>query len=211
MIDKKSITLACVSTNQPKQAMFVLDHCLDIFPFFDKVKLLSNYYGVENDINVEKVDVHSFESYNKFIVEKLSDHIDTDYVLIIQTDGFILNPHLWQNKFLQYDYIGAPWFWHNTCGNGGFSLRSKKFLEASSRLKYIPKHPKYQCCPEDNFLCLPSFNREFMEANGIKFADIKTALDFSFEHPMDFYPKHTIKHSFGFHGKHNMWHSHFKL
>jgi hypothetical protein len=50
-----------------------------------------------------------------------------------------------------------------------------------------------------------------MEANGIKFADIKTALDFSFEYPLDYYPKHTIKHSFGFHGKHNMWHSHFKL
>ena len=27
-------------------------------------------------------------------------------------------------KFMQYDYVGAPWPWFDESGNGGFSLRS---------------------------------------------------------------------------------------
>ena len=66
--------------------------------------------------------------YNQFILKDLNSHITTDFVLVIQYDGFVINPHKWDIKFSEYDYIGAPWPWAKDyqVGNGGFSLRSKK-------------------------------------------------------------------------------------
>jgi hypothetical protein len=54
-------------------------------------------------------------------------------VLLVQWDGYVCNPDAWDPAFLDCDYIGAKWFWHNDAmrvGNGGFSLRSRRLLEA---------------------------------------------------------------------------------
>ena len=43
------------------------------------------------------------------------------------------NPAAWDAAFLDCDYLGAKWFWHNDgmrVGNGGFSLRSRRLLLA---------------------------------------------------------------------------------
>ena len=77
-------------------------------------------------------------------------------MLVIQDDGHIVNPSLWDEEFLKYDYIGLPWpfedswiekqlkeqrpiirkvYPKNRVGNGGFSLRSRKFLEFSDSFK----------------------------------------------------------------------------
>lgn len=191
MIQGKTLTLLSVAWgNEVNKINKILDHCKNIFPYFDEVKLLSH--------------ITDLIEYNRFFIEDLNNYISTDFVLTVQSDGFIINPSSWNDNFLNYDYIGAPWPWHGACGNGGFSLRSKKFLETSSKLKYIKDHHEYECCPEDNFLCLDVYNRKFMLDNGIKFADIKTALDFSFEHPINQYPNSSINNSFGFHGKFNL-------
>lgn len=191
MIKNKTITLLSIAWGEElEKAKKVVKHCEEIFPFFDKVKIIT--------------EINNLLDYNIFCVEKLNGVIDTDFVLLVQSDGFILNPELWKDNFLNFDYIGAPWPWHGVCGNGGFSLRSKKFLEVSSTLKYIKYHPEYDLCPEDNFLCLSNYNRDFMINNGIKFADVETALDFSFEHSIFNFPNKTIKNSFGFHGKFNL-------
>jgi hypothetical protein len=139
--------------------------------------------------------------YNRFMIESLGGHVDTDFVLIAQSDGYITNPHLWQDKFLDYDYIGAPWSCYGVCGNGGFCLRSKKLLTESSRLRYDPKHNFFEHCPEDVFLCLDAFHRQTLLAQGIRFADMKTALEFSFESYVPEYPQQGIQNAFGFHGK----------
>lgn len=63
---------------------------------------------------------------------------DFDRVLMIQTDGLLLHGNL--DRFLKYDYIGAPWHRENErwgklsetipegVGNGGMSLRSPKAM-----------------------------------------------------------------------------------
>lgn len=201
MINNKSITLISLSTDKPKSSLQAIKHCAEIFPFFDEIKLLSNYEGQEENIKIHKVAVDSYTEYNRFIVEKLNAHIDTDYCLIIQDDGYIVNPDLWKKEFLEYDYIGAPWPWHEVCGNGGFSLRSKKFLELSSQLSYEEDHHEYSCAPEDWFLCVK--NRMYFLVNQIKFAPLDLAQAFSFETPMGF-PNEGKYNSFGFHGKHNL-------
>lgn len=191
MINSKSITLFAASwLDQVKPTSRVIQLCTKLFPYFDDVLHINS--------------ITSPKDYSKFMVEDLHKFIKTDFVMTVQMDGHIINPHFWKDKFLEYDYIGAPWWWHKVCGNGGFSLRSKKFLELSSKLKYDHYHKKYDVCPEDEFLCLESFNRKFFEKNGIKFADMETAIHFSFENPIDELPNHTIKQSFGFHGKRNL-------
>jgi hypothetical protein len=56
--------------------------------------------------------------------------IDTEIILIFQTDTIILDKNKDQiNNFLEYDYVGAPWRDGNV-GNGGLSLRRKsKMIE----------------------------------------------------------------------------------
>lgn len=201
MINNKSITLISLSTDKPKSSLQAIKHCAEIFPFFDEIKLLSNYEGQEENIKIHKVAVDSYTEYNRFIVEKLNTYINTDYCLIVQDDGYIVNPDLWKKEFLEYDYIGAPWPWHGVCGNGGFSLRSKKFLELSSQLSYEEDHHEYSCAPEDWFLCVK--NRMYFLVNQIKFAPLDLAQAFSFETPMGF-PNEGKYNSFGFHGKHNL-------
>lgn len=109
---------------------------------------------------------------------------------------------------MKYDYIGAPWFierefWFtkfnfpenlrgtSVVGNGGFSLRSKKLLETSSRLADEGVFKAYQ--PEDTVLCV--YNRKEMEDEGIKFAPSEVAEKFSIEGR-----EHTYENQFGFHG-----------
>lgn len=102
--------------------------------------------------------------YNLFMIYSLGSLIDTDFALIVQNDGFVVNGDNWQNEFLEYDYIGAPvmgffkftetgvarlpkseWdqYYQNTpdhifeIQNGGFSLRSKKLLTLPAEMKLI--------------------------------------------------------------------------
>lgn len=87
-------------------------------------------------------------------VEHLHRRFATDYVLVVQSDGFPLQPGL--SEFIgPYDYIGAPWgppSWYTrlvfphprfSVGNGGFTLRSKAVCARASwyyqrRYKILP-------------------------------------------------------------------------
>ena len=112
---------------------------------FGAVKLLTSL-PTEDKRKVAIPYIGSIEEFSRFCIEDLNNYVDTDYVLLVQYDGFILNPKSWTYEFLKYDYIGAPravgmlelddfprelnngkW----VVGNGGFCLRSKKLLEIS--------------------------------------------------------------------------------
>ena len=90
----------------------------------------------------------------------------------------------------------------NRIGNGGFSLRSKKFLEYSSTFSDTT------FLAEDIFLNI--FNYDYAKNFGIKYPDIETAINFSYEIPLKgkSLEKKAKKESlnlnnhFGWHGKH---------
>lgn len=109
------------------------------------------------------------------MVKELVKYVDTDFVLCTQWDAYILNPEAWDEAFLEYDYIGAPWWFQdgNNVGNGGFSLRSKRFLQVCSELPLRNFHP------EDLILCRTYSN--LLESKGIKFAPEHLAAKFSRE------------------------------
>lgn len=133
-------------------------------------------------------------AYSRFVLADLPRHFDTSHALIVQWDGFILRPDAWDRRFLTYDYIGAPWPQFDddaTVGNGGFSLRSRRLMEACRAISAVDSHP------EDLAICRihrPLLEREF----GLRFADPATASHFSYERT----PRNGRE--FGFHGVFNM-------
>lgn len=185
---------------------------------FAKVKFISPT-NWENHSFYEfiKIKNFSYSDYNKFCVTELYKHIETDYLIIIQDDGFILNDTKWNDIFYDYDYIGAPWnknhLWGNTqrwpfihqkliesknafnVGNGGFSFRSKKLLEACSYLY----RDEYFEIPEDALICIGF--RQQLENIGIKFAPYNIAKLFSCETIFGENETLSSDNTFGFHCK----------
>lgn len=129
----------------------------------------------------------NIQQYNDFIVRDLTHYFDTTHVLVTQWDGFVWNPQLWKDHFLDYDYIGAPWpasLLHRQqdvdrgylVGNGGFSLRSKKLQQVLHDHYHELDHSHFA---EDVRIC--QFNRRFLEHHGCVFAPPEVARTFSWE------------------------------
>jgi hypothetical protein len=132
--------------------------------------------------------IKTTKDYSELLLKGLRQYVAGTHVLIIQWDSFILHPKLWTDDFLQYDYIGAVWPHHpdTPVGNGGFSLRSVKLLEALESPAIVRRHP------EDFCICVD--NKETIENQfGIRFASIQVAEQFAIERT-SWHP------AFGFHG-----------
>jgi hypothetical protein len=186
---------------------------------FKFVKLLTpsnKIYDYCETVIIEPIT--SMNGYNKFCLTDLKNYVDTEYCLLIQSDGFIINANKWCDNFYNYDYIGAPWHLHNLkinlpryplifdqnlknkkqyqIGNGGFSFRSKKLLKLTNTLY---KDLMYGL-PED--LVISILLREELEKHGIKFTDnIDLAAKFSCEATNINNKKYSSDESFGFHCK----------
>jgi hypothetical protein len=157
----------------------------EVIVFSDQPQRWKNY-------PCRKIDkIQTMDDYNNIILNDIVEHINTDFILIIQYDGFVLNPQQFTREFLEVDYIGAPWpfFNYRKVGNGGFSLRSKRLCEVVKKYAYL--RPPGQ--PEDYFICKEI--ADLLEyQHGIKFASAQLAQKFSIENRF-------IKNMpFGFHG-----------
>lgn len=132
--------------------------------------------------------------YSQFMLRNLVAHIVTDHALCVQWDGFVVNGGAWRSEFLDYDYVGAVWPHFDdgyNVGNGGFSLRSRRLLDACREL---PAEDVGQ--PEDIVICRRE--RPRLEEQGIRFAPPELAARFSYERTS---PTGT---EFGFHGAFNL-------
>ena len=70
---------------------------------FGKVKLLSSIPS--DDPRVVKISpIKSIKEYSDFMIKELDKYIDTDFALVFQYDGFVLNASAWSDDFLKYDY-----------------------------------------------------------------------------------------------------------
>jgi hypothetical protein len=75
-----------------------------------------------------KVDNLNISQYNKILTSlDFYNLIPTETLLVFQTDTIICSKYKDNiNKFLKYDYVGAPWRDANgEVGNGGLALRKK--------------------------------------------------------------------------------------
>lgn len=195
-----NVDLALIDCANPEKALAVINHCSKMFNF-GNVKLFTHVeLDVPDYIQLIKIDnVDSIEKYSDFCLT-LNDYINNEYLLLIQIDGFILNPEEWDDNFLNYDFIGAPFPLldnePNDIGNGGFCLRSKFFLE------YASKFQTTHGVPEDRFLIQNNYDKAI--EYGIIFPTTEVAFKFSVE---NYLPHHPVKdfdanYHFGWHGKH---------
>ena len=64
--------------------------------------------GLPENIRHQPCRPFGYLEYNLFVLYQLMYYIDTDYCLIVQNDGWVLNGQNWQDAYREYDYIGAP-------------------------------------------------------------------------------------------------------
>jgi hypothetical protein len=193
-------TLCCIDCYNQKLSISAIRHCLQGCIFEKTVLLTDKNYKLENIDVITIPDIRTKEQYSIFVIKELNKYIDTDFVLLIQYDGFIANAGSWTDTFQDYDYIGAKWFWYSdgfNVGNGGFSLRSKRLLQALSE-DAVPISIESLKYGEDTFIC--RLYRRFLENKyGIKFAPEAIADKFSYER------SEPVDNPFGFHGLFNLW------
>lgn len=212
-----TVTLVCVTGIDIENAIFALSKSISNLEF-SAVKLIgpSAPKFLPNGIQFEKAhnsQLNSIDAYSHYVLYDLWRHVETEHCLVIQADGFVINPTHWTDEFLKYDYIGAPWLIsesayidpfgnHQRVGNGGFSLRSRKLLTAPQHID-IPwdvnsndfyRHMNVGLLSEDGNICV--HNRHLFEKHGCVFAPLEVACRFSIENRL---PEHKGLKPFGFH------------
>jgi hypothetical protein len=197
MGSKPSITLLCADGINTDKANDLLAQQAAIFPVQDII-LVSNRAPAQKHpgFTYYAGGLNSKDDYSRAILN-LGQIVKTDFVLVVQLDGHIINPDLWTDEFFEYDYLGAPWpdddlwvskMWPVTrtiyesnkrqsrIGNGGFSLRSAKFLRFSMQF------PDTEGFGEDVYLCIHQYQTALQQ--GIHFPSVDLALRFSKENPL---------------------------
>lgn len=196
MLTLRDVTLCAVASRHPQLALRAMARVMQYVEFSDVLlcgpREIREY--LEEPIRLfEITPFDSVSQYSMFVLFELASKISTSHVLLVQWDGFVLNPQAWQSSFLDYDFIGAVWpqFGEGrNVGNGGFSLRSKRLLDACQDPDFIASHP------ED--LCLCHRNRDLLEGRyNLRFAPAAVAERFSYERALP------SGQTFGFHGLFN--------
>ena len=206
-----NVTLVMVETLENTLAMLAVEECLRVAEF-SEVLILTNDFGPylfsapfpqhnTNALRFHEIpnapDKLGWCRQSWYDVPPL---LQTTHCLQIQWDSWIWDPTMWQDEFLQYDYIGAPWGWFKDgkdVGNSGFSLvstRLKRYL-ASHRLEF-----PCDSTTEDGLICRKY--RAQLELAGFVWAPESVAYKFSYEGCAGNPP---TKH-FGFHGAFNFAH-----
>lgn len=164
---------------------------------FGRVVLFTHGWGLQTPPGIEVVEIEPLRSgadYSQFVLRHLPAQVRTSHVLVTQWDGFVVDPGAWTDEFLAYDYIGAVWPDQPAAcsvGNGGFSLRSRRLLDAGIDPRVTGTHP------EDEVLCRT--HRALLEAaHGVRWAPAALARRFAYENetPPD--------RCFGFHGPYHL-------
>ena len=187
-----TVTLAAYTSIRIEQTIKALEYsCKDID--FGDVVIISDVEQKDLPTGIRYSNSprsSNIDEWNYNIIYDLPNHINTDFVILIHDNGFIVNPKAWREDFLKYDYIGAPWplptdsFSYRDIDNkiirvgNSVSLRSKKLLEIpiKENLEWMPFHGYTN---EDGFICV-NYRHKYIE-NDCIFADIDIAKYFSHE------------------------------
>ena len=197
MKDLPELTICAVDCINPVLALRALDISMQQCRFGDAVFLSDSaeQYELPGCRMVSIPRIQSRAEYSHLMLKELGRHFATTHVLVIQWDGYVINGEAWRPEFLHYDYIGAPWAFHaddHRIGNGGFSLRSRRLLDA------LQDPQVADLDPEDD--AIGRRYRDLLESRyAIRFPNEDLARAFSFESVPPVGPP------FGFHGLMNMW------
>ncbi len=195
-------TLIIVDCLDLNRAIKVIEHCKALCDFAD-VKLLTS---IETDYqHVVKIPpINSLIHYSVFCLKELYKYVDTKSMLVVQHDGWIINPQSWKPEWEQYDYIAPLFNQYDVMGIGGFSFRSRALMEAVSK-----KYPPFNDTDEQAHILQSSMGfyedgeismrwRRELESEGFKFAPFYEAMKFGQGGNPNL--NYHYSHPFGFHG-----------
>lgn len=197
-----SITAICIDCVNANRAIRVLEHCKSLCDFGDVKLLTSIPIAYEHRVRIKPLN--SLVAYSIFMLTKVHEYVDTEHLLVVQRDGWILNPQSWNPEWLNLDYIGPLFVQYDRMGSGGFSLRSKKLMQETAKntpewdwtQKQADEIQLTQDYYEDGVICLSGKYSNF------KFATLEQAAEFAMGGNRN--PDYYRKKAFGFHGT---WHN----
>jgi len=206
-----NVTIAAVAGAKAIETLKAIKYSMKELEFYRAILITPD--DIQDDqVEIIKCEPLNYEQYNHFIVYRLCEYIETTHCLLVQNDGYVVNPDRWQDSWMQYDYIGALWPLPQDdfsfrdqdgniqrVGNGGFTLRSKKLLSVAKDLNLEWKK-YYGFYHEDGFYCC--HNRSAYELAGCKFSPIEVAAEFSHETMV---AENYGNIPFGFHGRNNFY------
>lgn len=160
---------------------------------FDYYNRLSN--DIDSKIKVINMNLPEIISIDKYSLICMSldfwNLIPSSKILLVQSDSLVLNSNI--DKFLKYDYIGAPWpsSWNicsNNCGNGGFSLRSKpKMIEIINQFDYSKTN-------------IPEYVDKWMKSSGLEIIPEDVYFSINMHKIKSILPSTKIARNFSFEG-----------
>jgi hypothetical protein len=187
----EKITYLMIDTHNHTLAQTALRNSQIAFPLKNRLVFsdLENGWDASDLIKIDPIN--SVQSYCEFLLKQAWKFVKTEFFIVLQYDGFVLSSDCFSKTFLDYDYIGAPWphYDFHKVGNGGFSLRSRRLMQAVEPLLVQQDF----LLPEDIVICR-KYRRQLEHDDAIKFAPVSVAEKFSQELSVCNHP------TFGFHG-----------
>ena len=190
-----NVTLAAMTSVKVYETIQAMEYSMQGIEFGDVVLITHRKpFRLPKTIKYKHTSkLRNIDYFNYKIAYELGDYIDTDYVLLVHYDGFVVHPESWRDEFYQYDYIGSPWpipegnqglsfydVYGNVCRVGNsVSLRSKNLLEFPRKANLKWEKDAEGWYNEDTFLCCR--NKHKIEAAGMKIAPIEVAKYFGHE------------------------------
>ncbi len=202
------VTLLTASSVAIDDTHAALLHCLRGIDF-GAVKMLSPLPPATPDSRVQYIYIPPLDlvGYSRLMIDRLSAYVQTSHCLIVQADGFVLDPERWQREFLQYDYIGIPGLCQaskvpekgtlTTLAMAGFLCAARSCWR--SRRAWASTDTTFRSSRRNLFIC--HYLYEKMCATGVRFAPPQLAAQFSIETASANYGR-SLDTVFGFHGKH---------
>lgn len=192
-----TVTLVAIDCLNAGKAIKVLEHCKTLCDF-GEVKLLTSI-PIQYEHRIKIMPLNSLIAYSVFMLTRFNQYIDTPHCLIVQNDGWILNPESFDPLWLENDYTAGLYMQYDHCGSGGFSLRSKKIMDYAAEImpkwdgtqKHAEQITEQEGYYEDGVLSLSGKFKQF------KIASIEQAANFSQAGNRN--PKYFREKPFGYH------------
>lgn len=197
MLDLPDVTLVLIETREHDLAQLALEDC-EARAKFGEVLVFTDRPAQFMRADRRVVTVPDWPDkigWSRCFWNEVPLHMQTSHALGIQWDSWVVDPTMWHDEYLRYDYIGSPWWYRDglNVGNGGFCLRSTKLM------RFIYKHRRQ--LPVITDLDDDLFCRKYrltLQDAGFEWAPEPLAKDFAFE---------TIRpepcRTFGFHACYN--------
>jgi hypothetical protein len=169
------VTLVMMDCTCPELARLAL---LDTLEFIEPAQTLifsDTDLDVVNTLYASVRPWRTIQEYCEYFWYEVPYLVQTKFFLNIQWDGWVVDPSMWDDEYLNYDFIGAPWWYDNYNVGNGTGIRSTKLM------RFLGKHrdllPVYG--KEDELL--GRVYRPVLEHQGFKWAPEQLASKFSVE------------------------------